>query len=583
MLLINKTLLKMSKGIRGWIALIVICKMLVLVGTAEFAKALSGFLGSLIESDIDLKSAVISAFLAALLMLIGSLLVGEAEYRCAQTARLNLRRRIFSKILQLDVGNVDKIGVATAITAASDGVENMQLYYTGYLPGLFYALISPFYLFMRIKDASLPAAMLLFAVSFLILPANNVFRQVLNKLKKEYWESLRDLTGYYLESLQGITTFKLFKRDEYRTEMLRGKAGHYNRIIMGVMKMNFLSFLMTEGMLYGSVFAAVVIVGVQLYKGTATLSDALMVLMLSYGFYASIRELMGSTHQALGGIAAAQNISEILDIDASRPTREFLPEEGETFRGIKMEHVSFAYAGRGHVLKDVSIEIPEGSTVALIGRSGCGKSTAAGLLLRFYDCESGRITLNGRDYLSITPEELRKQVIMVPQSVSIFSGTIEDNLRMAAPDATEEQLMDALMRVRLSDWVCALPDGLKTDVGDAGGKLSGGQKQKIGIARALLSNAPTIIFDEATSSVDIDSENEIWECINELAQTHTLIIISHRLSTIRRADRIYLLVNGEVSASGDHDSLMTESELYRNMVEEQSKLEHQGEGGTDND
>src|SRR5699024_10578433 len=224
-------------------------------------------------------------------------------------------------------------------------------------------------------------------------------------------------------------------------------------------------------------------------------------------------------------------------------------------------------------------DVPRGKTVALVGLSGSGKSTIASLLMRFYDLEQGRILLEGWDYTSFPPEELRKRVILVPQSVSLFSGTIAENLRIAAPNATRGDMLEALDQVRLGDWVRTQPLGLDTPVGDAGAKLSGGQRQKLGIARALLCRAEYILFDEATSSVDMESEREIWNCIEELAQTRTLVLISHRLSTIRSADVIYVLENGAIAQQGSHGELMAEPGLYRRLVEEQARLERKEEEG----
>ena len=228
-------------------------------------------------------------------------------------------------------------------------------------------------------------------------------------------------------------------------------------------------------------------------------------------------------------------------------------------------------------LQGLELEVARGELMAIIGNSGSGKSTIASLLMRFHDWEKGRILLEGRDLVSLTPEELRRRVILVPQTVSLYSGTIRENLRMAAPSATDGELLEALDQVRLKEWVLSQPEGLDTFVGDAGGKLSGGQRQKIGIARALLCRAEYILFDEATSSVDRDSEQEIWNCIGELAQTRTLLIISHRLSTIRDADVIYVLEKGQVSRRGSHRELMAQPGLYRRLVEEQAQLEQQGE------
>ena len=441
----------------------------------------------------------------------------------------------------------------------------MQTYYSQYLPGLIYCMCAPVYLFFQLKGASLTVAILLFAIAFILLPLNNVFRSRIELLKTEYWTSLEDLTGYYLESVRGLATLKLFERDEDRTAVLTGKADAFNRKIMDVMKVNFLSFLMTDGMIYGAVLAATGIICINLVRGNVSFSAALMVLLLSYSFFDSVRQLMGATHTALAGVSAAEKVSDLLDMDTSRPYCPDFPKDETGYMGIRMEHVSHTYTGRNIALKDVSLTIRRGKVTALAGLSGCGKSTVAGLLMRFFDPAGGRIVLEGRDYISFTPEELRKHIIMVPQSVSMFGGTIADNLRIAKEDASEEELLEALKQVRLKDWVLEQPDGLLTDVGDGGGRLSGGQRQKIGIARALLCQAEYIIFDEATSSVDVESEQEIWNCIDRLALTRTLIIISHRLSTTRDADCIYMMEDGRIVEQGTHSQLLAGNGKYAQM------------------
>ena len=547
MLLINKTLLRMAKGLWGWIGTITALKLITLAGTAAFARVVSGFLGNLDSPDMTIAqalTAIIYAALMALVMFFSELLSGEAEFRCTAKARQQVRSSIFSKVLDLDVGNVEKIGPVSAITSSVDGVESMTVYYGKYLPGLLYCLIAPFYLFTQLKAVSLPVAILLMCVSFILMPANNLFRKHIETLKTEYWASLEDMTAYYLENVQGLTTLKLYGQDEHRTEGLKGKAKHFNDKVMDVMKVNFLAFLLTDGLIYGSVVAALIFTASQLLAGSITFASALTVLMLSFSFFGSVRSLMTTTHSALAGVSAADKVEKLLAIDTSRPYEPSRKKENKPFDGIRLENVSFHYEGRKTAINGVSMDIARGKVTALCGLSGCGKSTIASLLMRFSDLDSGRILMDGQDYISIKPEELRKKIIMVPQAVSIFSGSIEDNLRMAAPTASDEELLDALASVRLKDWVLSQPKGLQTDVGDSGAKLSGGQKQKIGIARALLCRAEYIILDEATSSVDMQSEQEIWNCIAELSQSRTLIIISHRLSSIANADRIYVLSNG---------------------------------------
>ena len=433
MLLLNKTLLRMARGLWRWILLITGLKLAALIGLTAFARIISSFLGNVNSPELtaaDAGQAILSALLAAAAMLLSELLTGEVEYRCTAKARQSLRAGIFSKVLALDVGNIEKIGPVSAITSSVDGVESMQVYYSKYLPGLLYSLIAPFYLFFQLQQVSFSSAILLFAVSLLLLPVNNIFRRHIEKLKTEYWSSLEDLTGYYLESVQGLTTLKLFGRDENRTRVLAEKSRGFNNKIMDVMKVNFSSFLLTDGLIYGAVVVVAAIAAWQLLNGNLSLSDGLMVLLLSFGFFGSVRQLMSATHSALAGVSAADKVERLLAVDTSRPYHPDMPEEENPYDGIRLEHVSFRYQERNAALKDISLEIPKGKVTALVGLSGSGKSTIAALLMRFYDLENGRILLEGRDYTSFTPEELRRRVIMVPQTVHLYSGTLAENLRI---------------------------------------------------------------------------------------------------------------------------------------------------------
>lgn len=576
MLLINKTLIDMSKGFRHWIVLIALLKFVVLVGITQFSNSLAAVLGALGTGASGIGGQLMRAFLAALIMLAGNLLVGEAEFRCTARARLSLRRRILTKVLELDVGDVDKLGATRTINAAVDGVETMQVYYNRYLPGLVYGILAPVYLFFALKDQCLAAAVVLLCSAIVIMPLNNMFRSVIEKLKTRYWHDLGDLTSYFLESLNSLTTTELFGRSQDREQTLRGKAQHLSDTIISVMRTNFSSAGFNEILMNVAIFLSTAIVCIQLIQGKITLGTALTVLLLSYSFFGSIRQIQWIAHDALMGIGATQNVVEILNIDTEKPVRPRTEPESD-FRGVRFENVTFAYEGRESVLKNVSLQIPEGKVTAIVGESGCGKSTIVNMLLRFYDAQCGKITFNGQDYLSIPPEKLRRQINMVPQSVFIFSGSVRENLLLADPKAHEPRLWEALEQVKLADWVKSQPEGLDAPVGDGGSRLSGGQRQKLGIARALLSRAPYIVFDEATSAVDEESEREIWDCLGLLSRSRTLIMISHRLSTIRGADCIFVLEDGKVAEYGDHEQLMKNGGLYSRLVTEQNILEERGE------
>ena len=576
MLLLNKTLLRLARGLWQWILAIAAVSFLTLVGTTALAEIVSQFLGSLFEPQVVLstvKSAVGAAFLASVFTFLAQLVKGLIEYKTAAKARSTMRKTIFSKVMELDAGGIEKIGPTSAITAAVDAVEQMQAYFSSYLPSLIFSVIAPIYLFFHLKNISLIVAVLLLFVSLILFPLHNVFRGKIEALRKTYWRSLDDMTGYYMDGLRGLTTLKLFDRDREHSRVLGEKADVLNKNINAFMKINFTSFLVTELLIYAAITVSLVICITGMRNGDITIAQALTVLMLSYSYFSAIRQLMSASHSALTAISAAGKVEEILQTDTSRPYNPELSVDPEHFDGIRMEHVSYGYEGRSRALQDVSLTIPRGSSVALVGLSGCGKSTAASLLMRFCDPDQGTIFIEGKEYRSVTPQQLRTNIAMVPQQVNLFSGTIRENLLLADPNANDEKLKEALSEAGLGSFLKTLPKGLDSDVGNAGAALSGGQRQKMGIARALLSEAQYMIFDEATSSVDPQSEREIWETIGRLSKTRTLIIISHRMSTIQNANCIYVLEKGVVAQRGSHAELMQQGGLYRELVTRQQAME----------
>ena len=576
MLLLNKTLLRLARGLWQWILAIAAVSFLTLVGTTALAEIVSQFLGSLFEPQVVLstvKSAVGAAFLASVFTFLAQLVKGLIEYKTAAKARSTMRKTIFSKVMELDAGGIEKIGPTSAITAAVDAVEQMQAYFSSYLPSLIFSVIAPIYLFFHLKNISLIVAVLLLFVSLILFPLHNVFRGKIEALRKTYWRSLDDMTGYYMDGLRGLTTLKLFDRDREHSRVLGEKADVLNKNINAFMKINFTSFLVTELLIYAAITVSLVICITGMRNGDITIAQALTVLMLSYSYFSAIRQLMSASHSALTAISAAGKVEEILQTDTSRPYNPELPADPEHFDGIRMEHVSYSYEGRSRALQDVSLTISRGSSVALVGLSGCGKSTAASLLMRFCDPDQGTIFIEGKEYRSVTPQQLRTNIAMVPQQVNLFSGTIRENLLLADPNANDEKLKEALSEAGLGSFLKTLPKGLDSDVGNAGAALSGGQRQKMGIARALLSEAQYMIFDEATSSVDPQSEREIWETIGRLSKTRTLIIISHRMSTIQNANCIYVLEKGVVAQRGSHAELMQQGGLYRELVTRQQAME----------
>ncbi len=576
MLLLDKTLLKMTKGLWIWIISLVVIRVCSLVMITNFASNISYFLGNMMSPTFthdEIRNVVIQIIIVSILIFVFQLIQGELEYRAQAAARSSIRQKLFTKTMSLDAGYIEKIGPNSAITSAVDGVEQMQVYFSVYLPSLIFSVIAPVYLFTKIYPSSFFIACILLVVSFVLLPLHNVFRYRIEKLRKSYWKSLEDMTGYYLDSIRGLSTLKLFDQSDKHAEVLGEKADYLNRQINEFMKVNFTSFLVTEGIIYITLFLCVFIAINGFVNKTMDLSSVLMILLLGYSYFGSIRQLMSATHDALTAVSAATRAEEILAVESEK-IRQNKKQDSDQ-EGILLKDVSFSYEGRKEVLQNINIKIEKSKTTALVGLSGCGKSTIASMLMKFIYPSSGAIYLNGKDYACMNREEIAKYIVMVPQTVSLFNDTIRNNLLLANPFASDEQLWQVLHEVSLDKHIQKMSDGLDTMVSEFGSNLSGGQKQMMGIARALLTDAEYIIFDEATSAVDPESEKIIWDCIDKLSKKRTLIIISHRLSAIRNADQIIVLRAGAVEEIGNHDELMKNHGLYRDLVEEQNKLEVQ--------
>lgn len=576
MLLLDKTLLKMAKGLWIWIISLVVIRVCSLVMITNFASNISYFLGNMMSPTFthdEIRNVVIQIIIVSILIFGFQLIQGELEYRAQAAARSSIRQKLFTKTMSLDAGYIEKIGPNSAITSAVDGVEQMQVYFSVYLPSLIFSVIAPVYLFTKIYPSSFFIACILLVVSFVLLPLHNVFRYRIEKLRKSYWKSLEDMTGYYLDSIRGLSTLKLFDQSDKHAEVLGEKADYLNRQINEFMKVNFTSFLVTEGIIYITLFLCVFIAINGFVNKTMDLSGVLMILLLGYSYFGSIRQLMSATHDALTAVSAATRAEEILAVESEKIRQN--KKQDSYQEGILLKDVSFSYEGRKEVLQNINIKIEKSKTTALVGLSGCGKSTIASMLMKFIYPSSGAIYLNGKDYACMNREEIAKYIVMVPQTVSLFNDTIRNNLLLANPFASDEQLWQVLHEVSLDKHIQKMSDGLDTMVSEFGSNLSGGQKQMMGIARALLTDAEYIIFDEATSAVDPESEKIIWDCINKLSKKRTLIIISHRLSAIRNADQIIVLRAGAVEEIGNHDELMKNHGLYRDLVEEQNKLEVQ--------
>ena len=575
MLLINKQLLKLGKHSWGWITAIVVTKLVILLSFMVVVSSIAKLIGNIGgEESANVSTQILIALISAVIGLIGNLVLGEVKFHCTANIRIKLRHSIYQKMLDLEMDYLVKMGTSRAVTASIDGIEALEKYFSEYLPDLIYCFIAPFILFFRILPYSPYAALVLLILSITVVPANAVFKKIMALLRKDYWDTFDKLNEYFLESLEGMTTLKLMNQDKERAENLKTRSFNYYYMIVKTMRVSFISTILTQAFIYGGMLWSTFILISSCSHGNIALSSAFYALMLAFTFFRPVKDLINTGHTALNGVAAAGNIFSFLDLVPARaPVDKSLPVS-EHSDGIVLENIGFSYDGEKKVIDGVTINIPKGSTAALVGQSGCGKSTIVNLVMHFNDVGSGNIYLEGKNLRSISQDDLRKRISLVPQSTYIFSGTVEDNLKIVDEGITKEEMLRVLRDVHLEDLI--EKDGLDTDVGEGGSKLSGGQKQKIGIARALLSNADYIVFDEATSNVDAASEDDIWNCIHSLSDTKTLLIISHRLSTVRNADAIYVLSEGKVAECGTHEELISLSGRYADMVNEQNILENYG-------
>ena len=342
MLLLDKTLLKMTKGLWIWIISLVVIRVCSLVMITNFASNISYFLGNMMSPSFthdEIRNVVIQIIIVSILIFVFQLIQGELEYRAQAAARSSIRQKLFTKTMSLDAGYIEKIGPNSAITSAVDGVEQMQVYFSVYLPSLIFSVIAPVYLFTKIYPSSFFIACILLVVSFVLLPLHNVFRYRIEKLRKSYWKSLEDMTGYYLDSIRGLSTLKLFDQSDKHAEVLGEKADYLNRQINEFMKVNFTSFLVTEGIIYITLFLCVFIAINGFVNKTMDLSGVLMILLLGYSYFGSIRQLMSATHDALTAVSAATRAEEILAVESEKIRQN--KKQDSYQEGILLKDVSF--------------------------------------------------------------------------------------------------------------------------------------------------------------------------------------------------------------------------------------------------
>lgn len=501
-------------------------------------------------------------------------LASRESFIASQGVKKTLRRRIYEKLLALGPDYVEAVPTAEVVQLSVEGCEQLETYFGQYLPQLFYAVLAPVTLFFMVAPVCLPAAVVLLLCVPLIPVTIVAVQKVAKRILGDYWDQYAELGDSFLENLQGLTTLKIYQADAARHEAMNAEAERFRVVTMKVLSMQLNSIIVMDIVALGGAVAGMAVALAFAAAGAVDLFGCLFIILISADFFLPMRQLGSYFHVAMNGIAASEKIFRLLGLP-DPALRPLLPERGDHF---SMGRASFSYKEGRRVLDKVDIDVPSVGLTAIVGESGSGKSTVAALLSGRYDGYEGNVFLGGKQVRDIDRAALARYVTVVGLQARLFAGTVADNLRMAAPDATDEELWQALELARLADFLRE-QDGLTTRLAENAANLSGGQRQRLSLARAVLHNSPVYIFDEATSNVDVESEQDIMDAICGLARYKAVVVISHRLVNAVPARRIYVLDHGVLAGAGTHEELLAGCAVYGALWNAQAELERLSAGG----
>jgi len=504
-------------------------------------------------------------------------LAERAAFRGAVRVKVALRDRVFRHIQALGPAYLSGERSGALVEALVKGVEDLEPYYARFLPAMTLTVLIP----LAILVVVLPMDWLSGLVLLVTAPLIPFFMILIGKgaeaLNQRQWRQLARMSGRFLDVIQGLTTLKTFNASRREAETIARVSEDYRRSTMQVLRVAFLSSAVLEFIASLSIAVVAVFIGFRLYQLDLPVPDALgvpqigfftgfFVLLLAPEFFLPLRNLGTQYHGRMEAVAAAERLMEILETPPPQGicgTATLAP--GAPLH-LRLEAIRFAYAPGREALQGLSLDLPPGQRLALVGPSGAGKTTLVNLLLGFLRPNSGRILVDGLNLADVDPAHWRRHLAWVPQNPRLFRGTLLDNIRLGVPDATPESVQTAARQARASGFIEALPQGYETQVGEGGMGLSGGQIQRVALARAFLRDAPLVILDEPTASLAPADEALVQEGIDALARGRTLLVVAHRLNTVRAADRILVMQAGRLVQDGDHASLMASDGPYRGMV-----------------
>lgn len=570
-MMIDKQIIGLVPGSKRTIALNVLAQWCALLANIALMACIATILSRLLSRELTgelLVTVVIVACLALAMRFCCTLVASRMSHLSSCAVKKLLRKQIYEKLLRLGPSYREQIHSSEVVQATVEGVDQLETYFGAYLPQFFYAMLASLTLFAALCMVNVPAAVVLLVCVPLIPIAIAAVQTWAKKLLGDYWTQYTDLGDTFLENLEGLTTLKIYEADAQKNREMNEASERFRVVTMKVLTMQLNSITIMDLVAYFGAAAGMIVAITQYAQGAVDMSDALLVILLAADFFIPMRQLGSFFHIAMNGMAASQKIFRLLALPEEEAHTLSVPEDTT----IACHNLCFSYTPEREVLHNVTMAMPRGSFTAIVGASGCGKSTIAGILCGRNRQYRGSVTIGGCELREISEESLSKTVTYVSHQSVIFKGSVGDNLRMAAPEATSEALWQVLREVRL-DAFFAEAQGLDTPLLEGGANLSGGQRQRLALARAMLHDSPVYIFDEATSNIDVESENAIMPVMHRLAQTHTVMLISHRLANVVSADEIYVMKAGRVVAQGTHAMLLQTARAYQELWGAQQALE----------